>query len=227
MIGFYAHDALAEEELSRRKGYSAQPEHVTPTPTVTAGMAAVGSAEGTPSVPLVSPSSKSPEQHKPSPSPVLQQTHGGSPSGPALQPQQVASPISSQHPPDDPPPPQPEDTGAQEPLSLHPPPPQPEDTGVQEPLSPHPHSPGPENTEFTPTAASPTVNPGHLERTPPPAGVFTFTGTSAFVTPATLQYFQTISAGPCWVEMVISYLRLEEFTVSKVVCIFRTQFIFH
>lgn len=173
-------------------------------------MAVVSPAGVTPPVPLIPPSSNSPEHGSP-PSPTLQQPNGGSPGSPTLQPQQSASVVYPQRLLDPPPPPLPYLAAT----------PQHENTGVQEPSSPRPHPPELENIEPAPAPASPTVNPDHLEQTPPPAEAFAFAGTSAFITSTTMQYLRTISAGPRWVEMVTSYLRLKEFPVMKSVCVFR------
>ena len=223
----YTQDIPAEEELSRQKGYSIQSKHTTPTPTTTTDAVIVGSAEAAPPIPLIPPSSESPEHGSP-PSPALQQTHDRSPSSPVLQPQQTTSTVSPQDFLDHSPPLspslattlQPEDTNVQEPPSLCPHPPEPEN------VEPAPHLPEPENVEPAPTLASPTINPNHLERTAPPAGMFAFAGTSAFTTSAMVQYLQTISAGPCWVEMVTAYLCFEEFPAMKLVHAFRIAGLF-
>lgn len=52
-------------------------------------------------------------------------------------------------------------------------------------------------------------------RVPPPAGTFEFDGPAPFITPATVQYLHTIPAGQRWQNMVASYLRLEEFPITK------------
>ena len=49
--------------------------------------------------------------------------------------------------------------------------------------------------------------------------MFTFAGTSPFITTATIDYLQTIPAGQHWVDMIVSYLCLEEAPVSKGVSI--------
>jgi len=46
-----------------------------------------------------------------------------------------------------------------------------------------------------------------------------FNGTSPFLTTAAISYLQTIPAGQRWVDMVKSYLRLEEFPVAKAVSV--------
>ena len=45
--------------------------------------------------------------------------------------------------------------------------------------------------------------------------MFTFNGTSPFITSAAVGYLQTIPATPRWVSMIASYLRLEEFPIVK------------
>ena len=102
--------------------------------------------------------------------------------------------------------------------------PQPEATDVGEsssvppatpPPSPHSDSPGPEAADPTLPAISPIVDHNHPEHAPPPVGTFTFVGTSPFITPATIQYLQTVPASQRWVEMVAAYLRFEALPIMK------------
>ena len=67
--------------------------------------------------------------------------------------------------------------------------------------------------------SSATAHANHSERAPPPAGKFTFDGTQSFIKPATMDYLQTVSAGQRWIDMVVSYLHLEEFPNIKGVSI--------
>ena len=68
-----------------------------------------------------------------------------------------------------------------------------------------------------PTGESSSFETGHggSLRVPPPAGTLTFGGTSSFLTTDAISYLQTIPAGQRWVDMVNSYLRLEEYPVAK------------
>ena len=54
-----------------------------------------------------------------------------------------------------------------------------------------------------------------VRREHPPDGPFTFEGSSPFITPAALSYLQTIPAGQRWVDMVTSFLCLEELPIVK------------
>ena len=73
------------------------------------------------------------------------------------------------------------------------------------------------------TPSSPTTNdavptPDHSEdpaTIPTPLRVFVFDGTSAFITPATINYWETIPGGQGWVAMVNAYLRLESLPLKK------------
>lgn len=60
-------------------------------------------------------------------------------------------------------------------------------------------------------------NPDHSGRLPSPDGAFVLSGTPAFITPAAIEYLQTVPAGHRWTNMVISYLRLETFPIAKAV----------
>lgn len=68
--------------------------------------------------------------------------------------------------------------------------------------------------------SSAVVNLNHSERTPPPVGKFTFNGVQSFITLAAVGYLNTVPANECWVDMVNSYLRLEEFPITKGVSVY-------
>ena len=123
------------------------------------------------------------------PGPMLPQTRSKSSNGPTLQPRQTVPDVPLQHPPS---------SSPQQELS-----PSPACSAM--PLSPR----GDPSIEPTSTSG----------RAPPPAGTFTFAGTSPFITTAAIDYLQTIPAGQRWADMIVSYLRLEEAPVSKGVSI--------
>ena len=201
--------------MSRRKQYSAWSKHTTPTCA-----AVVDPAEVAPATPSISPSLQQPELQEPSFSPTLQQIQDALPSSPALQPQQTTSVTSHQHPPVHLiiAPSLGEDAQELSPALPAAPPPSPR------PNSPSPHtdspspcadSPGPETSNPTLCAVLTSVDSNQLKCVPPPAEAFTFSNISPFITPATIQYLQTVSAGQRWVEIIISYLRFEELPVAK------------
>ena len=210
------HDALADEDVSQRKQYLARSKRTTPTCAAVADP-----AEVVPATPSVSPSLQQPELQEPLPSPTLQQLHKALPSDPALQPQQITSVLSHQRPPVHLPLPH---------LTTAPSPgPSPGDSDVQElspslpaapPPSPHLDSPRPRTSNPTLRAVLATVDPNRSECVPPPAEAFTFANVPSFITPAAIQYLQSVSAGQRWVEMITAYLRFEELPVAKAVCIF-------
>lgn len=85
-----------------------------------------------------------------------------------------------------------------------------------------PHIATPPSSPIVPTSNDSTDEPSTLpantscsERAPPHLGEFTFNGTSPFITPAAIDYLQTITAGQHWVAMIKSYLRFEELPVVK------------
>ena len=85
---------------------------------------------------------------------------------------------------------------------------------------PCPHSPTSIPGHATGGQSTATTGVSHAGRVPPLAGTFVFNSPlSLFITPATLQYLQTIPAGHCWEDMIVSYLCLEEFPVTKGVCV--------
>lgn len=53
------------------------------------------------------------------------------------------------------------------------------------------------------------------KRSPAPPGAFAYCGSSPFITPATIQYLETVCAGQRWTDMVNSFLRLEELPVTN------------
>jgi hypothetical protein len=55
--------------------------------------------------------------------------------------------------------------------------------------------------------------PKHSRRPPQPAGTFVYNGSSQFITPAAIQYLQTVCAGQRWADMVLSFLCLEELSL--------------
>ena len=59
-----------------------------------------------------------------------------------------------------------------------------------------------------------------MERAAPPPGIFVFNGDSPFITATSIAYLQTIPAGQRWVDMVSSFLRMEEFPVTKGVSLY-------
>ena len=152
-----------------------------------------------------------PSQHLPSlslpqelsPGPACHQTRSKSPNGPMLQPQQTTPNVPSRRLQSDPPSPDPVTT-----------PQQPSPACSATPLSPREDQP--RSGSIEPTA---TNDPSHLGRAPPPAGTFAFAGTAPFITSAAIRYLQTIPAGQRWVDMIVSYLRLEEAPISKGVSI--------
>ena len=100
---------------------------------------------------------------------------------------------------------------AASPLSLRPCPLAAETSESSPPLSPETATPGP----VLDGQSAITPDLGHAGRVPPPAGCFTFSGSAPFVSPAALQYLQTIPAGQRWEDMIASYLRLEELQIPK------------
>jgi hypothetical protein len=84
------------------------------------------------------------------------------------------------------------------------------------------------NAALLPTPTSPTHNdstpptsdPGRCAVVSPSLGVFTFNTPSAFVTSSAIEYLGTIHGGEHWVDMVKSYLQLEQSPIPPGVRIF-------
>lgn len=62
--------------------------------------------------------------------------------------------------------------------------------------------------------------PEHLRRSPSPAGAFNVDVSPPFITPAAINYLQSVRAGQRWTDMVTSFLRLEGLPAVKAVSIF-------
>jgi hypothetical protein len=54
----------------------------------------------------------------------------------------------------------------------------------------------------------------HVERLPSAKGALAFNGSSPFITPATIEFWQNVRAGQHWTDMVISFLRFEELPMA-------------
>ena len=221
-----AHNHVGAEEISRRDGPSTLlPNHTPgipalvtpPDPPVPANPAE--HANPSPGVPPCS--SPQPE------SPMLGQTGDESPDRPASRSE--PTPKTSQSSPSTP-----QDVSnprLSPPLVPAPPPLTPQggnDDGQGSPQVTRSLSPQPLLSEPTPIippigdtdqpmggSSSLVTDRDHVERVPPPPGIFTFNDASPFITPAAIGYLQTIPAGERWVNMVTSYLRLEGFSLIK------------
>ena len=209
------------------------PEHPSPTQTTTANLTvAMNPAKVTSPTPLTSssPSSlpPSPSEELSPPSEIHDQACNEPPNTHALQLDQATHNVVSHLPSDtmtlEGNQPQPPLVTTPQPLSPRStsensqgPPHAPHDT-LSSP--PHPHSLTSIPGHATGGQSAATTSVGHAGRVPPPAGTFIFNSLlSLFIAPATLQYLQTIPAGRCWEDMIVSYLRLEEFPVTKGVCV--------
>ena len=62
---------------------------------------------------------------------------------------------------------------------------------------------------------SSTTDRGRVGRALPPSGAFTSDVVSPFITTAVIGYLHTIPAGQRWVDMIMSYLRLEAIPIAK------------
>lgn len=74
----------------------------------------------------------------------------------------------------------------------------------------------PTTTPSTPTADDAVTTPGHSEdpvTIPAPLKVFTFEGTSNFITSSAIDYWEKIPGGQGWIAMVNAYLRLESLPI--------------
>ena len=197
-----AYSSTAEEEFSRRRGYTDFLKFPTPTPTLDTETASTqspseatsllpsslsvaetvdaGATDVTSPVVITSPappSSPSPQPQEPFPNPPQCTTSG--PDGQQLPPQ-VIPPILSQ-------------TG----------PPPPETANLMNDLV--------QNTSDHGLLLYVSDSSGRL---PPPPGALVFDGSLPFI-PAAIKYFQTVRAGQRWTDMVASFLRLEEFPYVK------------
>jgi len=80
-------------------------------------------------------------------------------------------------------------------------------------------------TPSVPTTGDVVTSTGHPDDpttlpTSPKVKVFTFDGTSNFVTPSAMDYLETIPGGQGWINMVKAYLRLERFPLHSCGCHF-------
>lgn len=248
--GHEAHNLTAEEEIARRRGPSTTPGHValaqiaTPDPSVP-----TSPAEDTHPAPVV-PSSPSARPESPS---ALEQPCDKSPDHPARQPNPIPA---TSHPELSATQDQPHPSSLQPRFATHIPPTPEGGNGdgqgsphVTPSLSPRldsnqpilPAIPVIDETDRPISPAAPVIDgtdrpgdgPGSLVggchqegRAPPPIGIFALSDTSPFITAATINYLQTISAGQRWVDMVSSYLRLEGFPVAKGVSLDLSFFFF-
>jgi len=77
-------------------------------------------------------------------------------------------------------------------------------------------SPSNNTLSITPAASTTgdaVTTTGHSEDPtviPTPSAVFTFNGSSNFITSSTITYWETIQGGQAWIDMIRAYLRLEE-----------------
>jgi len=206
-----AHSFTAEAEIARRKG---SPTASNPTPTLTT----------TPERSI--PSDPAKEKH---PTPTASSLSPSSPEEPLSAVNQTANdPADPPSRPGQTPPETPQPSSPKSPTQDGP------HTPLSPPLvtSPPLLSPGGANEDgqqspsvsplLTNSSDQPTGESGSFEtgcggslRVPPPVGTLTFGGTSPFLTTGVIGYLQTIPAGQRWVDMVNSYLRLEEFPVAK------------
>jgi hypothetical protein len=201
-----SHCAAAEEDVSRRKASSISSKRATPTQaTVATVVASTSQAE------VVIPPSTPPLPSTPRepPSTPLQQAHSVLSDDP--QPQNVPAQGPSDNAPQSglPPTTPPNEVGHRQPL--HVPSAAPlargDSSRMTEPVPAV--ADDPDQTIDEPSALP--GNPDHPERIPPPVGTFTFGGVVPYIDGELIKYLQTVPAGQRWVEMVVSYLRFEEF----------------
>ena len=86
-----------------------------------------------------------------------------------------------------------------------------------------PSLPSPPALTHGDSAADPAVDTDHPERSAAPSlttGVFKFDAPSSFITPSTIEYWETIPGGQSWVRMVNAYLQLEQTPIPQGVCSF-------
>ena len=217
LLGVRVYSTTAEEEVSRRQGYSGLLECTPPTasPTGTVSPAPPASSPSSPIETAVA-------ETLATTTPVVDTppAHLDSPSSPSLTPTpQWTSPRLQQTTPGT------DRVGERQ---------SPPNQAVASVL-PHSRSPTPETTELTndldqpiseqdlpldlPLDLPPDLLPDAsncLARPSSPAGAFAFTGSAPFVKLA-LEYFQTVCAGQRWTDMVASFLRLEELPQTSVV----------
>ena len=226
----FTHDFIAEEEVSRRKLHSTTTRHMTPAATAVTDPPRTASLDSAvPSSPPLPPAPTQTAAIRPTTVTDLARTAPSAPtipSPPLLHEEPSSTGGTCGQTQDE----TPDTTTAQlHPSARNAAPPLlepavsdghcPPSPLVMPSLSPRPRSPMSGVNEITlplvPPSALDQTTDGQgtvprVERSSPPPGAFTFSGSSPFITPAAIQYLQTISAGQCWENMIASYLHLEE-----------------
>ena len=90
-------------------------------------------------------------------------------------------------------------------------------------ISPGPPSPSqkPSSNDAPPTppitddTVATIIHSQHSEIIPVPPRLFAFGGTSSFLTSSVINYWETIKGGQTWIDMVKTYLRLEELPLPR------------